>query len=487
MSRFNSTFPGVYGTGDAEIRSALPRVRARSRQLAQDSDLVKHWLSLLRKNVIGPRGLVLKMRARDPDTGELDRDANVRIEQRWQLFLARENFSVKGNLDGIAAQWLALESVARDGEIFSRKMRRFPNAHGYAVQMLEGDMVDEQLERPLRNGRFLRMGIEFDEWERPTAYYFRRRHPGDTSWAFAGLAPTAYATDYEVVDAADVVHSFVAERITQTRGMPWTHTTALRVDMLDGYEEAELVAARNSSSKMGFYKTPSGEEYQGDDVDGDGAPIQDAEPGHFEELPKGWDFQPYDPQHPTAQVGAFIRAVTRRISAGLGVSYHNVANDTEGLTYSSGRIAELGDRDFYRLLQGFIARSFLAPHFNEWLPLQILSGAIPLPIRKLDAYLAGARWQGRGWAWVDPLKEGKGHETAYGLRVNSLTQIALEGGRDLDDVFDEIAEERRIMAAKGIPFPETLPPAAVQPTGDGADVPDSGGDSPQGGTDDEGN
>ncbi|RIL07497.1 MAG: phage portal protein [Proteobacteria bacterium] len=485
-SRFNVGFPGVYGTGDAELRNSLRALRGRSRQLAQDSDLVKHWLGLLRKNVIGANGIALKMRARDPATGELDRDANRRIEDRWRAFLSRRLFTVRGTVDGIEAQWLVLEAVARDGEIFARHVRRFPNAHGYAIQLLESDMVDELLERPLRGGRFVRMGIEFDSWERPLFYYFRRRHPGELSWSYAAPLGSS-ANDYEAVPAADVVHPFVAERPTQTRGVPWTHTTAGRVDMLDGYEEAELVASRAASAKMGFYKTPSGEEYDGDDVDDDGSPIKEADPGVFEELPKEWEFQPYDPQHPTSQVGAFIRAITRRVSAGLNLSYHNVANDTEGLTYSSGRIAELGDRDFYRMLQGFVARSFLQPVFEEWLALQIMGGGLPLPLRKLDAYIAGARWQGRGWAWVDPAKEGQGHKLAYELRVNSLTSIALEGGRTLDEVFDEIAEEREAMRERGIPWPEEAsaksaaapapaPPADVDDDDDDPNATKGGGD-----------
>ena len=40
-----------------------------------------------------------------------------------------------------------------------------------------------------------------------------------------------------------------------------------RLKMLDGYEEAELVAARTAASKMGFFTSPDGDGYSGVDIE----------------------------------------------------------------------------------------------------------------------------------------------------------------------------------------------------------------------------
>ena len=93
-----------------------------------------------------------------------------------------------------------------------------------------------------------------------------------------------------------------------------------RLKMLDGYEEAELVAARVGASAMGFITSPGGDGYMGDDLD-NGTPIMSAEPGTFQQLPAGMDVKSFDPDHPTTAFSDFEKAILRGISSGLGVSY----------------------------------------------------------------------------------------------------------------------------------------------------------------------
>lgn len=476
LSRLTSAFPGTFGTGDAELRGSLARLRARSRQLEQDNDLIKRFLHLVQQNVVGWQGVQLKMRARDPATGKLDRDANQRIEDRWYHFLERELFTVSGRLSGIDAQALAVRSAARDGEAFTRLVRGYDNAHRFAVQLLEADLVDEQFDQELSNERSVRLGVEFDRWDRPRGYWLLPWHPGDP---FARRRGAASGFARERVDADEMAHLFVAERVTQSRGIPWTHTSATRVDMADGYLEAELVAARVASGKMGFYTTPTGSEYQGDDETGDGAPVTEAEPGTFEELPRGWEFQTFDPQHPTSALEPFLKTLDRRLASGLNVSYHQLANNLENVNFSSGRIGELGDRDFWRALQNWFASNWLDPIFKAWLRVQIDGGLLPLPARKFDAYAYGARWQGRGWAWVDPQKEAKGNREAYELRVKSLTQIALEQGIDFEDVVDEIAEENEKMRARGVTPPTARAPGVAAGPAADPELEDPDEDAPE--------
>jgi capsid protein len=81
-----------------------------------------------------------------------------------------------------------------------------------------------------------------------------------------------------------------------------------RLKMLEGYEEAELTAARVAAAKMGFYTSPAGETYNGDDND-NGTPIMDAEPGTFEVLPEGWDLNHRPSAHPC--VSDFVKSTLR--------------------------------------------------------------------------------------------------------------------------------------------------------------------------------
>jgi len=432
-------------TSDAQLRMALPVLRARSRELAENADYARRFLKLLRSNVVGPQGIALKMRSRDERTGELDPDANLRIEERWRAWCRRGACTVDGRLSFEDLQELTIESVARDGELLLRKVRGFGNGFDFALQALEADHLDETHFDVLANGNEIRMGIEVNRWGRPVAYHVRTRHPGDDTVRGGGML-----REFERIPAEDLNHAYMAERPTQSRGVPWLHTAMTRINMLAGYEEAELVAARLGASKMGFYKTETGQEYQGDDKDDAGNLIQEAEPGVFEQLPKGWSVETFDPDHPTTAFAEFEKAIARGISAGANLSTHVLTNDPTGVTYSTGRIFELIDRSYYQALQRWMISTVVRPVFEDWLTIQLDAGHLPLPARKIERFLAGARWQPRGWAWVDPQKEADGDRTAYALGVKSLTEIAGEKGRDLEEVFEEIAAERKLAAALGI-------------------------------------
>ena len=54
-----------------------------------------------------------------------------------------------------------------------------------------------------------------------------------------------------------------------------------RLKMVGGYEEAELTAARVAACKMGFYVSPDGQGFTGNEVDSSGSLIEKASPGTF--------------------------------------------------------------------------------------------------------------------------------------------------------------------------------------------------------------
>jgi capsid protein len=54
------------------------------------------------------------------------------------------------------------------------------------------------------------------------------------------------------VDAAEIIHKFIQYRPGQTRGVTLFAPILLDLKMLDGYQQAELVATRMAAAKMGF-------------------------------------------------------------------------------------------------------------------------------------------------------------------------------------------------------------------------------------------
>ena len=82
--------------------------------------------------------------------------------------------------------------------------------------------------------------------------------------------------------------------------------------MLNGYYEAEITAARVASAKMGFFTSPAGDGYVGEDVQDEYTPIMSAEPATFEQLPAGMDFKAFDPAHPTTAFESFQHSYSEK-------------------------------------------------------------------------------------------------------------------------------------------------------------------------------
>ena len=441
--RLFSGWTSEVGPLDQVLRQELSVLRSHSRRLSRDNDYMKAFLRMVRRNVVGPRGVALQVRARESG-GELDEAANQKIEQAWSVWGRKGTCSVCGRLSWLDIQRLAITSVARDGEALIREVRGFNNPNRYALQVLDAEWLDHRLNKTLPGNREIRMGVERDEWGRPLAYHFKVN-----TWPHNQWNPQKML--HERIPANQIIHLFITEDADQTRGVPFSHTAIRRLGMLGGYEEAALTAARAGAAKMGFFQRSesAAASYAPAEQDERGNFIQEAEPGHFEELPDGYEFKEFDPGYPSGEMGSFMKTVLRGAAAGLGVTYNGLANDLEGVNYSSLRAGALEERDEWMVLQNWLIESLHNRVFSDFLSQSMLSGEISLPFAKFDKFNA-PQWYPRRWKWVDPDKEGKGHAREVSLGISSLTQIAADQGRDLRDVLEERAAEQELANKMGV-------------------------------------
>lgn len=454
VSRLTSSWTTQSVSADHDLLYTLPRLRARSRELEQNNDYVKRYLALLDQNVVGPNGIELEARLLAQDGMSYKRKTNETIETAWEAWGERGTCDVTGKLCWTDVQRLVLRTVARDGECLVRLVRDFPNDFAFAVQVLEADYLDVQFNQErLPNGNRIRMGIEQDVWGRPVAYHLFRTNPADVTGAPA-------AQYRERVPADEIIHVHQVTRPGQTRGIPWMHSAMLRLNMLGGYEEAELVAARTAACKGGFYTSPTGEEFIGDAVDANGNIVESMEPGTFTQLPAGVTFTPFDPTHPTTSFADFVKGVLRGVASGLNVSYNTLASDLEGVNYSSIRQGVLDDRDGWRVLQAFLIENLCEPVFAAWLDMAMLSQQLDLSLFDLPRVLDGCEWQARGWSWVDPLKDMNADIEAINNGLKTRTQCLAERGLDIEDVFAQLQQERELAAQYGLTFTTPNPGAA---------------------------
>jgi lambda family phage portal protein len=454
---------GAAAAPNRDIRWQLSVLRARSRWLAQNDGHTVGYLKSLRRNVVGPDGFGLQMRVRaDRDPTQQDQNANDRIEAAWRDWGRVGQCDVTRRLSWKDLCRSVIAGVARDGEVLLHRVRApRGNRFGFMLQLLDPSMLDEGVNgRPpgTADGNTVRAGVELDRWERPVAYHLRQTVPNDDPAATRGIA-------YRIVrvPADDLLHLFVTEWPGQVRGVPWMSPGLRALAMLDGYQEAELVAARVSAGKMGFYKQAGGEDVDAE-LKQDGTLVQEATAGKFELLPEGVEFEAFDPQHPTQAFGDFVKAILRPAASAAGVSYASFANDAAGMSYSALRSTELEDRDEFATLQDWMIGAMCEPIFTDWLGQALLMDALGgLPASKFFKFNA-PEFHGRGWQWVDPQNEVAAGKEAIALGISSRTIQAKAQGLDIQKIAEDLRRERDLFG--DLVAPVAAPPAAPPPRPD---------------------
>lgn len=424
-----------YLSADQTIRGDLRTLRARARELVRNDPWARRYVTLMVKNVIGPRGIQLQARLVRPS--ELPNDeANDKIESAWARWGRRGMAGADSKLSWLGIQRLAVKNLAADGEVLIRILRGFDNAFGFALEFLDPDQLDETLNRNAGPGQnAIRMGVEVDGWRRPVLYHLWRNHPSEVGGRQAITVP-----------AEDIIHLFDPDRVNQTRGVPRLAPVMLPIHMLGGYYEAELVASREAAAKGGFY-TQSGEDGVAIDVKQEDL-TEDVEPGKRNILPVGMAFQPWDPQHPTSAFPDFSKAILHQMASGLDVSYASLTNDLADTSYSSSRVGLLDERDGYRDIQGWLIEGLHARVYAAWVPFAVLHGQLDARIRRED-YLTVA-WVPRGWAWIDPEKDINAAILGIDNGLQSRTRVLAEEGVEFEDVVDDLVKEQALLTEKGL-------------------------------------
>lgn len=455
VGRLFNDFVATSYSADEEIKGALKVLRNRARDLSRNNEYARRFINLSKANVVGEKGVTLQVKARN-DNGSMDMIGNDQIERAWRQWGRLGNCTVDGKLSWVDAQRLFVEAMIRDGEVLVRLVR-YPNSFKFSLEFIEADLLDEEYNATLSNGNRIRMGVELDKFNRPVAYHLFTAHPGDTSSVWMGKS-------YNRVPADKILHCFLPERAMQTRGVTWMAPAIASLKMLHGYREAELVAARVGASKMGFFTSPNGDGFVPDDTDNK-VPIMEAEPGTFQQLPAGVQFQTFDPTHPTSAFADFEKAVLRGIASGLGVSYTSLANDLEGVSYSSIRQGALEDRDQWKVVQDYLVQHFVEPVFRAWLMSIMEDQIITLPASKFDKFADATVFRARGFSWVDPLKEMNAAVIGLKNGILSMQDVANQYGRDVEETFDQIQAEKALAESYGLkmafePFGDKLPTEA---------------------------
>ena len=436
------------GFSNQEIAAALSTIRRRSRDMAKNSEHYLRWLDLFVANVIGDGVKFKATPSKSDDDPTIDDTAAKFLQYHWWKWGSTPGMAdTTGRKTFNAICRLAAENWARDGEAILLIDRAANNPYGLSLRIVRPDALDETMNgRGPNPGTIIRNGVEVDRVSlRAVAYYLRtnREDPG-----------ASYVLNRPVVrvPAADVLHLFTQHDETQTRGIPLGHAVLKKLKMLDEYNFAELVAARDEANTTGIFSAPIGRDGElGEYDDAESAALtMPSEPGTKIKLEPGWDYKTVTPTHPNRELTAFKNSMLREIAGGLGLEYACFANDWAGVSFSSVRAGTIAERDHWRILQAQFIEQVASPLFQAWLASFLrLSASNPYIVADYER-LAEHEFRGRTWEWVDPMKDVKAAALAVAHGWKTDAQIAADYGTDIDENIAEAARIKPLKDAAGL-------------------------------------
>lgn len=443
QSHLTADFDGGIPSTDAQLRFDLRTMRNRARNLERNNGSMVRFLEISRANVIG-QGIRLQCNAKIDD-GTADAALNRRIEDAWKEWSRPENASANGRLSLFDLENFLVTSLQRDGEALFQKTTR--GKWGFSMRPIDPAYLDETYNTTLPSGNRVIMSVEIDEFERPVAYHLRP--PLESRFYGQELAAERVR-----VPADQIIHVFFARDAAQVRGVPPVAPVLFEMRMLGGYKQAEVVAARVSACKAGFYKKPPVENdtYNGEDGDTaekQTAPTEEMEPASFYELPDGWDFIPFDPQHPTTAFKEFVSAALHGIAAGLNVSYESLAGDLSQVNFSSARIGSLIEQKIWKRIQQFVIQHFHENVFLEWIRAAALTRNLNVTPEDIER-AKRPRWMPPGWAYANPKQEIDADVTAIENALDTRAGVLADRGLDFFEVVEQLAAEQAFASQLGV-------------------------------------
>lgn len=447
-SRLTSDWAPSSSSSDAEIVTSQRVLRNRSRQLIRDNEYAKNLQRVIVTNVIGT-GVGMQSVIKN-SWDNLHVQYNDKVQEAWHdWWKDAEQVHTAGLMNGPDIERYLMGNIFESGEGLTRFVQQ-PFGRSkipLALELVESDrLMDQWTQRTLPGGAVVRMGVEMDQWHRPTGYWLWPVHPGD--WQFATFSPSAFIR----VPAAELCHLYVIDRWPQSRGVPWMAAAMRRLNDMGGYEHAEIVAARGAAAIMGFVTSP--EPPSPDDIE-NGKRVDDMEPGQIRHLLPGESFTGFNPARANAAIEPFLRIMLRAACASIGVSYEAGSRDVSNTNYSSIRAAELQDRDLYRVIQHWYIGRFRMRLHREWMTAAVLAGVL-----KIDDFFSNeqkylkAYFKPRGWSWIDPVKEVGAYVTAVRSGFMTVTDVIEQtaGGKDAHVMFNHRRAELDEMAELDLVF-----------------------------------
>ena len=399
-------------------------------------------------------------------TREQARDVAAQMEAAWDAWASdpRRLADVTRAQDWGGMSGLAYRSYLIDGDALAVLHWEDAPRPGWGwstrLRVADPDLLTNPLDAA--DTATLRGGVELDAHGAAMAYHFRREHPLSV-WHMGGSWVWDRVERETPWGRPVVVHHFDKHRDGQTRGVSRLAAIAEAAKMADKHQRVTLQQAVLSAILGLFVSSQMDGEAMAELLD-DGkfdklADFTESRMGmhkglgltfggvRLPVLPVGDTIESVQAAQPAAGYEAFETSVLRRIAAGLGTSYEQLAADWSKTNYSSARAA------LNEIWRGLTARrrqfaiGFCDPVRMAVMEEAVETGRVRLPagapeLMEAPAHWLRAKWIGPGRGYVDPTKEAQAAALRVQLGLSTMEDEAAElAGADYEENLDQIARE----------------------------------------------
>ena len=451
VNRLNESFRQNADRINESLKNGLRAIRNLSRNLALNNSYYSKYLNMSELKVVGPKGFTFVSKAKGQN-GKLDTNDCKALEDFWKMVCKKENFTVKKDITFYRFCRMLPKCIKRDGEVFIRKVYGYDNEIGFSLQVIDPEFLDEKYSAELSNGNYIRCGIEFNSWGVRVKYHF-----SDFTEKMNEYGVMTYSKNRTPINANEIIHLFNQNEYSQIRGYPDAQQVFQALNMINGYNEAELVKNRASACFTSYIikKTGDAPEYEGTSRDGNGNKIEDMEAGIRKELDWGQEVHDSFPQSGGANQAVFLRSNLREVASGMNVSYNSLANDGEAINFSTMRTFMVDERNVAKMDQNSLIEEFCSEVYYENLKYGLMNRLIiqkntkfVLPPSKLEKFKEH-NFKSNPFEWIDPKNDA---EAAVILRDNGLDSATNLAQRDIEDIMDELDVENKMAIKSGVPI-----------------------------------
>lgn len=473
--------PKLYTNGAASVvkkplRYWLPRIkkadedaiRSKKRLMGRSEDLFKNYpiaaaaINKVVANVVGP-GLKVKSTINASLLGmeqEEKEKLEKEIEMLWDIW-ANSNqcdYRKNSNFYELQSQFVFAWLIYGEGLAVLPRAKQKNDIISLKVDLIENHRLESKPKYYLREN--IVNGVEHNSNGQLEAYHFSSH-------------VSEYKKEYTRVNAFDkdtghrnVLCLFTKERVGQRVGMPYLTPVMQEIKQISEWQKSELTGAITAAvhpifitKELGAQTSVNGrdENESVETVIQEGQKkeitVKNVEPGSIVELAPGENIAVPPAGRSVVSFDIFLITTCKTIGAAIGLPYE-VLLTAFSSNYSASRASLLEAWKMYLGKRTRLKESFCEPVYEQFMDEIVARGYINVPeyftnplIRKA---ILRAEWYGPIQGSIDPKKEAEADAINIQNLTKSRSRIARENGSDWEQTVDQIEQEEKQIANKGI-------------------------------------